>query len=321
MNSVQHPRRIAIACQGGGSHTAFTAGALKRHSRSDPDKYNITALSGSSGGAICALLAWSRLLKQDREGAIDILDAFWKDTSANFFYDMLLNNWVVLGARLQDIVTTPAVNPYLYPPWGQERLRILLEKYVDFAQTHTLIHPSRPSLLVGAVDVLSGMFQVFKDQAIDVESILASAALPTLFRAVHTAGGVYWDGLFAQNPPVREFLCMQSSGEQKPDEIWIIQINPQMRTDEPMSVQDIQDRRNELSGNLSLNQEIRFIEKVNQFIREGKLTDPHYKYVVVRRLCMTRTLDYASKLDRNPTFIRDLIADGEERAAAFLQAL
>ena len=27
---IEHKRRIAIACQGGGSHTAFTAGALQR---------------------------------------------------------------------------------------------------------------------------------------------------------------------------------------------------------------------------------------------------------------------------------------------------
>jgi predicted acylesterase/phospholipase RssA len=31
--------------------------------------------------------------------------------------------------------------------------------------------------------------------------------LPTLFRAVRTDGGVYWDGLFSQNPP-----CASSRG-------------------------------------------------------------------------------------------------------------
>ena len=34
--------------------------------------------------------------------------------------------------------------------------------------------------------------------------ILASAAVPTLFRAVHLGGHLYWDGLFAQNPPVHD---------------------------------------------------------------------------------------------------------------------
>jgi NTE family protein len=41
--------RVAIACQGGGSHTAFTAGALSRllaRSRG----FDVVGLSGTSGG-------------------------------------------------------------------------------------------------------------------------------------------------------------------------------------------------------------------------------------------------------------------------------
>jgi hypothetical protein len=56
---------IAIACQGGGSHTAFTAGALKRLLRDE--RYEVVALSGTSGGAICALLAWYALLQNSGE--------------------------------------------------------------------------------------------------------------------------------------------------------------------------------------------------------------------------------------------------------------
>lgn len=51
-------KRVAIACQGGGSHSAFTAGALKRLLAEQCGRYEIVALSGTSGGAICALLAW-----------------------------------------------------------------------------------------------------------------------------------------------------------------------------------------------------------------------------------------------------------------------
>jgi NTE family protein len=55
-------RRVAIACQGGGSHTAFTAGALKKllkeKGAEGHEEYEIVALSGTSGGSICALLAW-----------------------------------------------------------------------------------------------------------------------------------------------------------------------------------------------------------------------------------------------------------------------
>ena len=52
-------RRVAIACQGGGSHTAFTAGVLGRLIRArDLEGYEVVGLSGTSGGAVCALLAW-----------------------------------------------------------------------------------------------------------------------------------------------------------------------------------------------------------------------------------------------------------------------
>lgn len=320
MSTTSSPRRIAIACQGGGSHTAFTAGALRGIFRNLPETYEIVGMSGTSGGAICALLAWSCLLRNDRDQAIELLDAFWQDTSANFFYDMLLNNLVVLGSRLQDLVNLPAVNPYFYPPWGQERLRLLLEKYVDFAQLPAYITPTSPTFLVGAVNVLSGELTIFRDGEIDAEAILASAAIPTLFRAVHTRGGVYWDGLFSHNPPIRDFMHTGTATQPKPDEIWIIQINPSVRTEEPMTIQDIQDRRNELAGNLSLNQEVYFIERINELIASGVISDTNYKHITIRRLMMQRSLDYASKLDRSPSFIKDLIADGEERARAFMQA-
>ena len=42
--------------------------------------------------------------------------------------------------------------------------------------------------------------------------ILASAAIPNLFRSVKVDGGTYWDSLFSQNPPVRELL------DTRPDE-------------------------------------------------------------------------------------------------------
>lgn len=53
------PTKIAIACQGGGSHTAFTAGALQRllPEIARPE-YELVGFSGTSGGAVCALLGW-----------------------------------------------------------------------------------------------------------------------------------------------------------------------------------------------------------------------------------------------------------------------
>ena len=60
--------RLAIACQGGGAHTAFSAGVLSylflafEHFQRRPAgqmPFRLTGLSGTSGGAITAAMAWS----------------------------------------------------------------------------------------------------------------------------------------------------------------------------------------------------------------------------------------------------------------------
>ena len=80
-------RRIAIACQGGGSHTAFTAGALREilEEVKDKGRYEIVALSGTSGGALCAFLAWYVLLKENSEqDAMKTLRSFWEEDNAAY---------------------------------------------------------------------------------------------------------------------------------------------------------------------------------------------------------------------------------------------
>ena len=85
----------------------------------------------------------------------------------------------------------------------------------------------------------------------------------------------------------------------------------------PKSIKDILDRRNELSGNLSLNQEIDFINTVNKWTKY--LPPEKYKPVQVNKIEMLKEdLDTASKLDRSPTFILDMMAYGEKQADKFL---
>jgi NTE family protein len=312
--------RVAIACQGGGSHTAFTAGVLKRLLKEKDRKYEIVALSGTSGGAICALLAWYGMLMKDRNKASTLLDSFWMDNSVSSPWDMLLNDWIVWTSRLQGIVTLPEVSPYFYPPLAQEELRRLLEKHVEFDKISGLVNQESPTLLVGAVNVLSGEFKVFKNAEADVAAILASAAVPTFLRAVHIGNKVYWDGLFSQNPPLRDFV-KGAGADAKPDEIWLIQIYNEKRSKEPESVINIRDRRNELAGNLSMNQEIDFIETVNKWVDKKYLPAGKYKHIEVRRIEMSYDLDTASKLDRSRWFIKDLMTCGESKAEHFLRQL
>lgn len=397
--------KIAIACQGGGSHTAFTAGVLKRILKENEKKYDIIALSGTSGGAICALLTWYGLLTEGSDKAIKLLESFWKDISANTFGDMLLNEWIVETSYIQDKILVPQISPYDLPSYYQDYLRSLIEKQVDFEKINEFKNPGS-ELIIGTVDVLSGNFSVFKNSMVNSDVIMASAAIPTFFRAVpvdtylfnwdeipgndsirfidflkknygidwlKTAKiekidenntirasiegnylslslnneknkvnlriddgrtdefiverngtlnvimkSQYWDGLFSQNPPLRDFV---DGVNVKPDEIWVIQINPRTIPKLPVSVGAIRDRRNELAGNLSLYQELYFIEKVNEWIEKGLLKKGKYKRINVRFIKMLRELDVETKIDRNPKFIEDMMNYGEEQAGEFIKQL
>jgi NTE family protein len=318
--------RVAIACQGGGSHTAFTAGVLGRLFADDVlSQYRIVGLSGTSGGAICAMLAWSELIGDDPTRAGKLLRQFWSANSASSLPERMMNTFALWASQVAHFVLTPEFSPYDIPTseMALDHLRSLLTDSVDFdAFTAVRSDPEAPRLLLGAVDVTSGEFKAFDSQQgeITADAVLASAAIPTLFRSVHEAGGVYWDGLFSQNPPVRDLLATE------PDEIWVIQINAKERTAEPRTILEIADRRNELSGNLSLYQELHFIERMDSMIEEGHLVGGGYKPITIRIIEMARSdksqkLGAASKLNRDPQFLDELIDQGAARAAEFVAAL
>jgi NTE family protein len=322
-------RRVAIACQGGGSHTAFTAGVLGRLlGAAEVDRYEIVGLSGTSGGAVCALLAWTAVADGDPGRADDLLRGFWADNAATSVPDRMWNAGVMWMNTMANFVTMPAMSPYDSPvaALGLDTFRRMLRRRVDFTRLTPAPDPSRPILLIGAVDVLTGEFTAFNSRrdTITEDTVVASAAIPTLFRAVRVGTGTYWDGLFSQNPPVRDLL------EARPDELWVIQINPTRRDTEPRTMVEIADRRNELSGNLSLYQELHVIEKIDELLAEGVLAaGGRYRPIMVRVIelprarlsSVYRSLGAASKINRDPAFLDELFRHGEDCANEFLTAL
>jgi NTE family protein len=230
---------------GGGSHTAFTGGALQR--LLVDGNHRIVALSGTSGGAVCALLAWYGLLTGGAADAGRLLERFWAANAATTLSGKAANAWLVGLARLEGRVSLPTVSPYVYPDIAGAALTDLLTRHVDvdrLAQLQESPPEDQPLLLVGAADVLTGDFKAFSSRRreITVNAMLASAAVPLLFRAVEEAGRYYWDGLFSQNPPVRELPDAGSEG------LWVIRINPRIRPTVPKTVGDIADRWNELAA-------------------------------------------------------------------------
>ncbi len=392
------PKSIAIACQGGGSHTVFSAGVLQAilNENIDNDAFEIVALSGTSGGAVCALLAWYGLLRDGHPspgGAIDgkheairLLNDFWtrgwpEGNSANTYreavrkfaealrsmqpweagvplLDRARNDFVQWAGRWTTspaVAVHPEISPYFltalldvpglaWMPWFetlkreidvQEALRSLVNAYVDFREVKDIATQDgyRPALLIGAADVLAGQFKLFSSQTepylwptggITADAVVASAAIPTVMRGVQLGGSVFWDGLFSQNPPVHDLpgIHLDRDPAKTPDEIWVIRVNPVRIGEEPRNIADIQDRRNELAGNVSLGFELRAIRKMNEFVDSGLIRDPRYKHIEIREIEMSdstaRDLDSLSKLDRKPGFLAMLMDHGKRQAEAFL---
>lgn len=301
--------RVAVACQGGGSHTAYTAGVLGRLLRDDVE---IVGLSGTSGGAICAYLAWHALVTDRRDEGPAMLAAFWRDIAASDPVDQVANATAVASAGLPLGPIADAFGP-VFAAAGRTRLRSALEAVVDFDDPASQkAVDDLPLLLVSAVEVRSGEFTLFRNGEVGVDELLASSAVPGLYDPVHLDGGIYWDGLLSQNPPVRQLAWS------RPDEIWIVQIFPRERSREPRTSAEIQQRRSELAANLSLEQEVWFVARINELIREGSLVDPQHRPIEIRRIELTEEHADTSRLDRSPAVVRRLFEEGERAAEELL---
>ena len=312
---------VAIACQGGGSHTAFTAGVLQELLENWDEGHELVGISGTSGGAFNALAAWYGLVTGDESKASETISKLWTDMMARSVSDRWINEWVTALNRMQASgVPFPQVSPYHLPgsELGKERIRTILERHIEFDEIPGYCTYHAPELVVGTVDVNAGRFDTFTNEDVTVDAVLASAAIPNLFEAVELDGNLHWDGLFSQNPPIEDLT--RQPPDRKPDELWVVQINPQTLDGHPKSLEEIADRRNELSGNISLNQELRFIEQINEWIADGVLPNERFREMEIHRIEMSKRYHCSTKVDRDPEFIEELVTAGRERATKFLQS-
>jgi NTE family protein len=338
-----HRPKLGIACQGGGTHTAFTAGVLQHFlAKGVQDTHEIVAFSGTSGGAICALAAWYGLARRARgidEAPYQVLMDFWRANAAQTPAEILFASFSSLflaGVEKGKIPTLPP-NPYrdepaleFIKPFFSRRefldIRALVEAHFDFGEINQLMAGADMRLLLGAVNVLSGRFKAFdswQPGEINVDALLASTAVPTVFKAVPVQGQLYWDGLFSQNPPVHQLISCPYA--QRPEELWVILINQLEIHEEPVSTEAIFERRNALAGNISLSQELYFIETVNRWISQG-LFNPAFsdrlKPVRVRLIgidpAVHEELTYSTKISRDAGLIEQLVAHGQHQAEVFL---
>lgn len=349
--------KIAIACQGGGSQTAFTAGVLKTFfEHRVQDKYDIVSLSGTSGGGICAFFAWLAL-HLGHDDCNELID-FWQNNCAKTGREQFINNLMItwINAVNKGIIPTLNQSPTseaaraiakittagLRPEFSD--LKQLLTQHADFSQMDNF-KGKAPVLVLGACNILSGRLTKFSsyNEVIKPEHLTASACVPNIFPAVEINGQAYWDGLFSDNPPIDVLIKEAVIGPFVPDEIWVIKINPTTTDHIPTEISDIHDRRNQLEGNISLFQNLSQIEFLNFLFGLGAYKkshlaargitheiripksfpdDPDKPYhipMIEMSSELQKSLNFAGKLDRDPEHIELLINDGVKQGTKFLK--
>lgn len=323
--------RINLALQGGGAHGAFTWGALDRLLQ-EPD-IEIAAISGTSAGALNAAALKSGLRAGGAEGARASLAQVWGRIGA--LTDTRLTAWLGAGegfvpgfakaleaspAYMAFDMVTRMMSPYVYGPL----LRNPLEKIVAALDFDEVCSGEGPELHICATNVRSGRIRVFAGKDISVQSILASACLPTLFQAVEIEDPetgetqAYWDGGYTGNPALFPLFARHL-----PDDILIVNINPLERDALPFDSPSIQNRINEISFNSSLLRELRAIHFVRRLIGGGQVDKDQMKNVLVHMVsddALMNDLNVATKTIATPLVLERLKSAGQSAMDRFLLA-
>jgi NTE family protein len=147
------------------------------------------------------------------------------------------------------------------------------------------LRADRRPIYIAATNVQTGRLHIFPHEKISAESVMASACLPAVFRAVEIEGVAYWDGGYLGNPVLYPFFRSTDT-----EDVLIVQINPLVRKKIPTSTREIMSRVNEITFNSALMAELRAIEFVNRLIDQGRL--PHgtganeYRQIKVHRVVL-----------------------------------
>ena len=312
---------VDLALQGGGSHGAFTWGVLDR--LMDEPWLRIDGISGTSAGAMNAVVLAGGFAADGPAGAKSALNAFWRRVadSARFSpirrspFDVVLGRWTLDTSPfyLAFDLASRVFSPYDLKFAGANPLQRVLADSVDFAQ----VARSPIRLFVTATNVHTGRGRVFRNAELTPEIVLASACLPTLFRAIEIDGQSYWDGGYAGNPTITPLVRESDSHD-----TLLVAVNPIERPETPRSAREILDRVNEVSFNATLLKELRMIALLRQVVDAG--TSEGRKWAEMRMHLVTSKvladLGASSKFNAEWDFLCMLRHEGRRAAEAFLAA-
>jgi NTE family protein len=315
-------KRIDLALQGGGSHGALTWGVLDR--LLEEDRLEIDGISGTSAGAMNAVVLADGLHKGGREGAREALYTFWKGVSnaARFSpiqrtpWDRLMGNDGLDNSPsyLFFESLTQLVAPAKLNPLGINPLRDLVCDLVDFERVNAC---RKAKVFVTATNVRTGRATVFRQPHLSVDTVMASACLPFMFPAVEIDGEAYWDGGYSGNPALFPLVDDQGCRD-----LVVVQVNPLVRQQLPESARDIINRINEITFNTSLIKELRSIQLLQQLIDTSGMELEQYRSMrlhLIHAEQEVEKLSASSKLNAEWDFVHRLHIQGRAWADLWLE--
>lgn len=317
-------KTINLALQGGGSHGAFTWGVLDRLLQDK--RIELSAISGTSAGAMNAAALAQGWMAGGRDGARECLDGFWKRVSDAAMFVPIRNTpwtdwwaaWTGHGTPGREILrqVSRAVSPYQFNPAGLNPLRDIVAESFDFEKIGNC---KALTLFIAATNVFTGKVRVFTGREVTADVLAASACLPQLFQAVEIEGEPYWDGGYMGNPAL--FPLFYHPG---PEDILLVQVSPIERRQLPTSVEDIDNRIDEIAFNGSLLRELRAVEFVDRLIETGQIVaGKRYRKILMHRVDGGEELaahSPATKVNADWPFLTALRDLGRVKAEHWLKA-
>jgi NTE family protein len=314
-------KRVNLALQGGGAHGAFTWGVLDAFL--EDGRLDVVAISGTSAGAMNAVAFADGLREGGVPGARSQLERFWKGASVDGdlsddqrkavglalgFWDpfKVRDSW---AAALAD-----NFSPYDLNPLDINQLRDVVGREIDFKAVR---ESDGPKLFIAATNVYTGKVRIFRRPELTIDMLMASACLPSVFKAVEIDGIPYWDGGYMGNPVLFPFFT-----ETDCEDVVLVQINPIERRETPRNVRDILSRLDEITFNAPLLQEFRAIDFVARLIEAGRLDGTHYKQIRMHLVASDKLMKFGarSRMDADYNFFRELFAIGRDAGSDFLEA-
>lgn len=315
-------RGINLALQGGGAHGAFTWGVLDK--LLEDGRFAINGISGTSAGAMNAVVLADGYHKAGADGAREKLHDFWHAIGRNWRFspiqrtawDVFMGNWSLdssPGFRMFDVVSRFS-SPYDFNPLNINPLLDVLKDEVKFSRVRDC---NEIKIFLAATNVWNGKVRIFETEEMTADVVMASACLPHLFQAVEIDGIPYWDGGYMGNPALFPFYSATKS-----EDILLVQINPVERAETPRTARDILSRLDEITFNASLLREFRAIEFVTRLIDEGKLDNNEYKKIRMHRVGADealKPLSASSKFNTEWEFLQLLRDIGRAAAEDWLE--